>query len=294
MFKFYWSNQQREAAEAPRYRVVSSTSLPDRAQWVHLVNDALSAIRGREFQKVVLARRKTIRCDSTIDPFALCAALQGKTVFLFQQDTKTTFVGASPETLYRRTGTLIECDALAGTRSLGMQDELLASIKDRAEFLFVQNFLIETLTPLCCTRPIATPITVCNATTTCHLHSTVSGTLRKDISDREILAALHPTPAVGGYPRTEALRFIAEREPFPRGLYSIPIGWFSKERAEFAVAIRSALIQGDTIHLYAGVGIVEDSDPLLEWEETEQKLALWNRFFVEQSKDCSLRDLQTM
>jgi menaquinone-specific isochorismate synthase len=260
--------------------ITGHTSIPEPSSWNHLVEEALSLIRQGPLQKVVLARKKTVESATPFDPFALCAALKGKTVFLIQEYPTRTFFGASPEMLYRRTRTQIECDALAGTRPLDAHAELLYSAKDQEEFFFVHNFLLEALHPFCSAPPRATPLSITSAATVCHLHTTISGTLRSDVTDRMLLLALHPTPAVGGFPRKEALQFLAQKEPFARGLYAAPIGWMNEMRAEFAVGIRSASVEHNLIHLYAGAGIVRDSDPMLEWKETEQKLALWNRFFT--------------
>ena len=89
----------------------------------------------------------------------------------------------------------------------------------------------------------------------------------------DVLQALHPTPAVGGYPQVEAMQAIHEREPFDRGWYAGPVGWVGRDEAEFTVAIRSGLVQGRQLTLYAGAGIVCGSKPELEWEEIEQKIS---------------------
>jgi len=106
-----------------------------------------------------------------------------------------------------------------------------------------------------------------------HLMTGIEGELNKDISDQEILECLHPTPAVGGYPQDKAKELIAEIEPFDRGWYSGPVGWISKDSADFAVAIRSGLITKNKLRIYAGAGIVKGSDPDNEWNEIESKIA---------------------
>src|SRR5690606_13237925 len=91
--------------------------------------------------------------------------------------------------------------------------------------------------------------------------------------DADLLRGLHPTPAVGGVPRDRAMAFIASRENFDRGWYAGPVGWISSDAAEFAVAIRSGIVDGDTLALYSGAGIVEGSEPAAEWGEIEQKMS---------------------
>ena len=89
----------------------------------------------------------------------------------------------------------------------------------------------------------------------------------------DLLASLHPTPAVAGLPRPEAMRHISEHEGFDRGWYAAPVGWLDgRGDGDFLVALRSALVQGDRCHMYAGCGIVQGSDPASEYLETCLKL----------------------
>jgi menaquinone-specific isochorismate synthase len=94
-----------------------------------------------------------------------------------------------------------------------------------------------------------------------HLISKVRGTLREGVTDAEVLQALHPTPAVGGYPRAEALEEILALEPFDRGWYAGPVGWIGADASEFAVGIRSGLVRGNRLVLFSGAGIVAGSVP---------------------------------
>ena len=106
-----------------------------------------------------------------------------------------------------------------------------------------------------------------------HLYSNIRGLLKDGIGDSDILQHLHPTPAVGWYPKNEAMRYIEDIEPFDRGWYAGPVGWVSSDAAEFAVAIRSAITTENKLILYAGAGIVPGSDPEKEWAEIENKIA---------------------
>jgi menaquinone-specific isochorismate synthase len=105
-----------------------------------------------------------------------------------------------------------------------------------------------------------------------HLRSKVHGTLREGVTDAVLLDALHPTPAVGGHPRDEALEEIRALETFDRGWYAGPVGWIGAEDSEFAVGIRSGLVRGGTLALFSGAGIVAGSVPDEEWAEIEQKI----------------------
>ena len=99
------------------------------------------------------------------------------------------------------------------------------------------------------------------------------------MGDGEIIHKLHPTPAVGGYPKKQALEAIEEIEPFERGWYAAPVGWVGYDRAEFAVAIRSSLIVKNKVALFAGAGIVSGSQPEAEWEELENKIRNFRQIF---------------
>ena len=105
-----------------------------------------------------------------------------------------------------------------------------------------------------------------------HLFSRVVGQLKDGVGDGQLIKRLHPTPAVGGYPTENALAEIERLEPFERGWYAGPVGWVSAEAAEFAVAIRSGMLERNSLSLYSGAGIVPGSTPQLEWEEIEHKI----------------------
>ncbi len=106
-----------------------------------------------------------------------------------------------------------------------------------------------------------------------HLHSYIEGILKNHDADAALIEALHPTPAVGGAPRHKALAWLAAHEPFDRGVYAAPVGWVGFDDAEFCVGIRSGLIEGNTLALYSGAGIVPGSSAAAEWEEIEAKMS---------------------
>jgi menaquinone-specific isochorismate synthase len=107
-----------------------------------------------------------------------------------------------------------------------------------------------------------------------HLKHRIEALLKPGVTDMDLLNCLHPTPAVGGAPRQSALEFIRRQETFVRGWYAGALGYVSAHRSEFAVAIRSALIDERGLHLFAGAGIVRGSDPVEEWQELENKIRL--------------------
>ena len=201
--------------------------------------------------------------------------------FLFQPNEETAFLGATPERLYSREGRAIQTEAIAGTRPRGTDDasdlalgnELLKSSKDIAEHEYVVRSLRESLNQLCKTSGEIAGRDLLKLANVQHLLTRFEGELKSDISDGDILSALHPTPAVGGYPRGPAMDLIGELEPFERGWYAAPVGWIGAEAAEFAVGIRSGLLHRNQLHLFSGAGIVKDSHPDREWDEIERKIS---------------------
>ena len=259
--------------------------LPDRAGWEAAVTGTLNRVSEGTLDKVVLARKSTFGFTAELDPLAcLQALLPGAERcyrFCFVPSAGRAFLGASPERLYRREGQRILCDAIAGTRTRGdgasldrqLARDLMGSEKERREQDYVVRGIRESLAPLCSSLNAGDSLSVVKLQQCQHLMSTFEGTLRGGVGDAELLTALHPTPAVGGYPTDRAVREIEEREPFDRGWYAGPVGWVGRDGAEFAVAIRSGLVEGATLSVFAGAGIVAGSVPGNEWEELDYKIS---------------------
>lgn len=257
---------------------------PNREEWEAMVRRALDAFAEGSLRKVVLARETRFDTDTPLDPVAVLRRLIRNTrhsfCFCFHPAEDRAFLGASPERLFRRAGRILESEALAGTRGrapepgadAALAAELLSSEKDRRE----QAMVAETLRELFgrwCDPVTADPEPGLLTLLHCrHLLTRISGTLRGPADDAALLAALHPTPAVGGLPRDRALEWIAREEPFDRGLYAAPVGWIASDSAEFCVAIRSGLVKGNTLTVYNGAGIVPGSEPASEWLEIETKM----------------------
>ena len=170
--------------------------------------------------------------------------------------------------------------SLAGTIERGTSDDedakkaraLMESEKDRAEHAAVRDALYEALLETCDNVVAPSEPVILSLANVHHLHTALSATLRDGKSLLDLVEILHPTPAVGGTPREDALAFIRENEQLDRGWYAAPVGWIGELSGEFAVALRSALIQGSQVTLFAGCGIVADSDPEMEVEESNLKL----------------------
>ena len=269
-----------EALPHPRSRA----DIPEREGWIQRVRWAVNAIRRNRFDKVVLARRTTLMLDRALDPLATLRHLRPATPGCFhvamQPGRGPAFIGASPERLFRHDGQAVFTEALAGTGSRGasasaddaLRTALLESDKDRREHAFVQRAIRDALNPLC-TSVTADAVEEMRLARGRHLHAPLRGTLRDGVTTFDLLRALHPTPAVAGAPTEAALDAIRAREPFDRGWYAGPMGWVSQDAAEFTVAIRSGLIQDNTLALYSGAGLVNGSDPAKEWDEIEQKIS---------------------
>jgi len=266
---------------------VAREDAPGRAGWGAGLAGALAAFEVGGLEKVVLARRAAYAFEEALDPFALTRRLEDATPscfhFVFQPAKGVAFVGATPERLFRREGARLWTEAVAGTRprsadparDAALRAALLASEKDRREHAYVRDQILRALGPYCAAcdadRTAAMPLA-----SKWHLRAAVRGGLRPEVGTLDLLAALHPTPAVGGTPTGAALARIAATEPFDRGWYAGPVGWVGAEAAEFAVAIRSGLVrqgpEGASLALYSGAGIVAGSDPAAEWAEIEDKI----------------------
>lgn len=253
----------------------------DRTSWIHKVKKAKIMIQKGEFEKIVLARSLSFQSKfplrNTILAHYLRQSYPDCYNFLIQKDQNTSFIGASPERLASFKEGKFSTEGLAGSIPRGrsaLEDaslalSLLKSQKDREEHRYVVEAIGVSLQKF--SKEIAHPYqpSVKKLQNVQHLFTPIEAFIKDGVKIHELIRELHPTPAVGGYPKEKAVPHIQEIEQIDRGWYAAPVGWFNLSgHGEFAVAIRSALLHKNQAELYAGCGIVADSDPLKEWDET--------------------------
>lgn len=262
--------------------------VPSREEWIGLVRRCIDRIQAGDIQKAVLAQKADLVCGRPVDPALLLEQVKSRSgqayAFSYQFPGSGVFLGASPECLFTKDGSSIYSEAIAGTRpitrdsttDLKFHNELLESAKETQEHQFVSENIQAALATFCRDVRCIEEHQVLQAGSVQHLSARFCGTMLPDKGMDHIFAALHPTAAVNGTPSQRAIGLIRSLEPFSRGWYAGAIGWMMAERADFAVGIRSALIQqNQTVSVYSGAGIVRDSQPEQEWDETELKKRLF-------------------
>lgn len=253
--------------------------------WQRKVVHALAAIDEGRFSKVVLAREACQRHAGHLPVATLVQRLSDRAhnahVFAFARG-HACFLGATPERLVRVDAGRLQTHALAGSirreesesADLALARALIDSAKDRHEHELVVRAIVDALTPLTTTLDVPAMPEVKRLPRIQHLCTPIHGQLRDGTSLFDLLDALHPTPAVAGLPRPEAMQHIREHEGFDRGWYAAPVGWLDGSgHGDFLVALRSALVSDDCCRMFAGCGIVQGSDPAAEYMETCLKLS---------------------
>jgi menaquinone-specific isochorismate synthase len=265
-------------ASARRFTVTAQREPED---WCALVERATKAMAGGTLHKVVLARQIDIAADRPIDRLAVLERLRSAYpgCHIVSVDG---FVAASPELLVSVTGDIVRSHPMAGTAPRGgdpttdqrLAASLLASAKDRQEHQITIDMVHDTLLPWCSYLDYEAEPSVVAVANVQHLATLVEGRLSQPApSVLELVAALHPTPAVAGWPRDEAVEWIEENEGFDRRRYAGTAGWVDAAgNGTWAVSIRCAEIDGPAARVWAGNGIVADSDPSTELAETRSKL----------------------
>lgn len=276
-------------SELPQW--LNRSDFPEFDRWRERIENGLEMIDSGKLEKLVLARQTVLGFKGRIEPFHLLSRLRERSPgcfhFCFKFSSEKSFLGASPERLFSLDDRHVWSEALAGTRARGvspdhdraLEEELKNSDKDIREQRFVIDFVKNSMTKVCERLQNGGEVKVQKLARVQHLVSTFEGELKEGQQAVDVLSALHPTPAVGGQPTKEAIDAIAELEQFDRGWYAGPVGWIGRDKAEFAVAIRSTLIDNNRLNLYSGAGIVNGSQPADEWDEIESKISNFLNLF---------------
>ena len=276
----YRSARHKDRPSAPR----QVEEIGGAGAYVRAVSRALEEIGRGDYQKIVLARAKRLTTTEEFHPLGVLNHLRQHFpacyAFSSANGRGQSFIGASPERLVRVAGGRMHTEALAGSAPRGesasedaaLARALLQSEKDQREHRLVFESIARRLADLGLKLVHADQPRLLGLANVQHLHLPISATLPAGVHILDLVARLHPTPAVGGTPREPALAALERLEPFARGLYAGPQGWVDhRGGGEFFVGIRSALIDGHTAIAYAGAGIVAGSSPEKELAETELK-----------------------
>ncbi|PIF23527.1 isochorismate synthase [Candidatus Pantoea floridensis] len=270
------------------------TPVPDHDVFLNMVADAVAATQRGELDKVVLSRLMDIVTEQPVDTATLMQRVIAQNPnsyhFHLPMPQGGALIGASPELMLRKQGRDFSSCPLAGSarRNHGdaQQDRaagntLMNSSKDRHEHKLVTDAMRDTLQPR--SRLLSVPSTPSLITTATlwHLATQIDGEVQNEQENALSLACLlHPTPALSGFPHQRAQQLIQQLEPFDRQLFGGIVGWCDSEgNGEWVVTIRCGTVHGTRVRLFAGAGIVADSQPESEWRETGVKLDTMLRAF---------------
>ncbi|HEX2868347.1 MAG TPA: isochorismate synthase [Ignavibacteriales bacterium] len=277
-------NNTHAAAAHPRVAEILGNTPKDKKKWMESVKKAIGTIESGELDKIVLSRQVELKLSEEPYVYELLGRLRENypECYLFAfHSGKSTFFGASPERLIKLSGEWIEADALAGSAPRGkeenedreFEEKLLKSQKDLMEHNTVITYFENLFKDYSSEVIYETPPKIKKLKNIQHLWTPLRIRLNSSHRIFSIMESLHPTPAVCGVPQADAMNVIKKMEDYHRGMYAGIVGWFNfRKEGEFAVAIRSALLKGKKLFAFAGGGIVEGSDPAVEYKETELKL----------------------
>ncbi len=270
----------------PVRKAVEVSEVGSRALYEASVSEALAHIAEGRYRKIVLARAKDLVASAPFHPLQVLNGLRqrypGCYAFSVANGHGQSLIGASPERLLCVRDGVVASEALAGSAPRGLtasEDAALAAAllrneKELAEHACVLDSIVRRLSSLGLEPRHPAKPALRRLANVQHLHTPIHADVKASLRPLDLVARLHPTPAVGGSPREAAVSCIRKLESFPRGLYAGVLGWVdARGEGEFFVGLRSALIDGTAARLYAGAGIVAGSDPVREADETELKFA---------------------
>jgi len=256
--------------------------LPSEREWGRKVNGCLNIFTEGKAGKIVLSRKQifTSKAHSDLKVQLEKTKLEGNYIFYFKYSPEDAFLSVSPEKLFSIRNGRIEVDALAGSTPRGKSNEaddtlaenLLKNQKELNEHRYVSDNIIDSLETLGLKPEFTISESILKLPYIQHIHSLITSPLGRHTNILDLIDTLHPTPAVGGSPKVYAMENIRAFEPFDRGLYAAPVGMIGKNYSEVIVGIRSALSNGNNLHIYGGAGIVPGSTAEKEWNETQSKM----------------------
>jgi len=276
VFDTIWQSLERPIGVIPSPVSVRRVDEADEQTWSRQVEDIRAQIRAGAFEKVVAARHCVVELEAGAGSLDVLKRLEerfpGCTRFAIWRGGAA-FLGATPEVLISRSGPSVLSEALAGSTAHGDAARMLASAKEREEHQLVVRAILRALGPFCDSLRCDSEPSIRELPNVLHMQTPIEGHLREPAHVLSLVDALHPTPAVGGVPTQEAIRWIAEHEALSRGWFGAPVGWADAAGdGEFVVALRSGLLRDGKAWVYAGAGIMADSDPDAEYAETELKM----------------------
>nr|WDB00074.1 isochorismate synthase [Cyanidium sp. THAL103] len=268
-------------------KLISIEYVPNLFDWRVNINKIINDINNKSLRKLVIARQKVIKFEQSLEIFKIIKIVtknKSNTYnFFIIINSDSGFISFSPERLYIRNINIIESEAIAGTRPRGnnlQEDKELAfhlynSYKDKEEINIVNQYIKHKFLNLCLQTDKPTEYIIFQTSYVQHLYKRYAGLLLSD-NDKKIIETLHPTPAICGSPKHNALVNLAKYERFSRSCYASPAGWLSTSKTNIGILIRSAFISKNRIFIFGGCGIMKKSNIIDEWNEIENKMNLFD------------------
>ena len=249
-------------------------NIPTQEEYVKLIENTVKYIHENDLGKIVMSRPQ--RFDKVIEPVSIFKKLvetySTACVYLFTHPKVGTWMGATPETLLSRKGNTLKTMSLAGTQKKGDEDKF--TDKEKVEQELVTAYIIDILNSEKGVEDVEVDgPDLAEAGNVVHLKTSIEATLQNDFDLSSLVGKLHPTPAVAGFPKKEALEFIKKHEQYKRSFYSGYFGLSDNKDVQYFVNLRCMQVFEDSVVLYAGGGITRDSNAEAEWMETESKMA---------------------
>jgi menaquinone-specific isochorismate synthase len=280
----FYQAMHRSATPSDLPALLGREDYPARECWQAVMDKARASMQAGDFDKVVLSRRALLHFPEPVaaaDLFRQLLTLQEESfIFACQTPEGRCFMGRSPERLLAWQDSHFRLDAIAGTRrrsrsassDQAYSDDMQQSPKEQNEHRLVRQAITDLMQKEGIAFEPVEEQAIIRLQHVQHMRTRFKGEMPAGRRCAQLLPLLHPTPAVGGYPRGPALDFMLREEAYDRGWFAGGIGVFQGDQGDIAIGIRSALLDGDKLWLYAGAGIVPGSDADAEWQEIEAKM----------------------